>query len=107
VYAIAPPMSSTVGLAEQLLDDVDLVGNFRAAEDRDERPLRRVTAVAEELQLFLDEEADDARLALHGLRDAERAGVLAVGGANASLTYTSPSFASWRANFGSFFSSSL
>ena len=68
-------------LPSSCFDDVDLVGDLRAAEDRDERALRVADGVAEELQLLLDEEADHARLALHRLRHAERAGVLAVGGA--------------------------
>ena len=70
-----------VGLVQQRLDDVDLVGDLGAAEDRDERALAACHGVAEELQLLLDEEADRPRLALHHLRHAEGAGVLAVGGA--------------------------
>ena len=55
-----------VDLAEQILDHLDLVGDLGAAEDRDERPLRRLERVAEILQLLLHQQpgggllADDA-----------------------------------------------
>jgi hypothetical protein len=63
-----------------LLDDVDLVRDLGAAEDGDKRAFGSADGVTQELQLLLDQEANHSRLALHGLRDAERAGVLAVGG---------------------------
>ena len=57
VYAIAPPMSSRSTLREQILDDLDLVRDLRAAQDRDERPLRRFERVAEVAQLLLHQQS--------------------------------------------------
>ena len=37
---IAPPIEDRVGALEERLDHADLVGHLRAADDRDERPLR-------------------------------------------------------------------
>ena len=54
-----------VDLGDQVLDDADLVGDLGAAEDGHERPLRVLEGVAEELELLLDQEADDAGFALH------------------------------------------
>src|SRR5581483_9241350 len=76
-----PTDQQRITFTEELFDDVDLVGDLRAAEDRDERALRIGDGVAEELEFLLDEEPDDARLALHRLRHAERAGVFAMRGA--------------------------
>src|SRR5205807_4506473 len=61
--------------------DVDLVGDLRAAEDRDEGTLGIAVRVAQEFEFLLDEEPDGARLTLEGLGGAEGAGVLAVRGA--------------------------
>jgi len=46
-----------VDLAEHVLDDVDLVRHFRAAEDDDERPLRRLERVAEIAELLFHQES--------------------------------------------------
>ena len=40
VYAIAPPMSSASTRGHEVLDHLELVGHLRAAEHRDERPIR-------------------------------------------------------------------
>ena len=70
-----------VGFAEQLLDDIDFVGDFGPAEDRDERPRGFGDGFAQKFQFLLNQKPDRARLALQRLRHAECAGVLAVGGA--------------------------
>ena len=51
VYAIAPPIRSASTLREQVLDHLELVGDLRAAEDRDERPVGIVKRLAEVLDL--------------------------------------------------------
>ena len=45
-----------------MLDERDLVGDFRPAEDRDERALRRLQDVAERIELRLHEQASRRRL---------------------------------------------
>ena len=45
-----------IDLAEHVLDDVDLVGDLRAADDRDERPLRLLERVPEVLELLLHQQ---------------------------------------------------
>ena len=70
-----------IDFGEEVLDDLELVGDFRAAEDRHERPLRRFEHVAEIFQLLLHEQAgrgvrQQARDGVHGrvraMRGAER-----------------------------------
>ena len=70
-----------VDLGDQVLDDADLVGDLLAAEDGHERPLRILDGVAEELELLLDQEPDDAGLAFHDRRNGVHGGVVPVGGA--------------------------
>ena len=65
--------------SEHVLDHVDLVGHFRAAEDRDERPLGRLQRVAEILQLLLHQQP--RRGPLHEMRDGLHRRVRAVRGA--------------------------
>ena len=56
-----------VHLGQQVLDDFDLVRHFRAAEDRDERPLRRFERVPEVAQLAFHQQA--RRRSLDVMRD--------------------------------------
>ncbi len=51
-----------VHFAEHVLDDVDLVRHLRAADDRDERPLRRLERVAQIFQLLLHQQARRRRV---------------------------------------------
>ena len=60
-----------VALAQEIFDHLDFVGNFRAAENCDERARGMSHGFAEEFQFLLDEETDHAGLALHGLRGTE------------------------------------
>ena len=62
VHAIAPPMISSIDLRQQLLDDVDLAGDLRAAEDRDERALGILERGAEILELLLHQQPATAGL---------------------------------------------
>ena len=56
-----------VDFREQILDDLDLVGHLRAAEDRHERPLRRLERVSEVAELLLHQQP--GRRARHVMRD--------------------------------------
>ena len=53
VYAIPPPMRSASHPVEQVVDHRQLVGDLRAAEDRDERPLGLLEHAREGLDLAL------------------------------------------------------
>ena len=66
-----------VDLAQQVLDDLDLVRDLRAAEDRDERAVGLLHRVAEVLQLLLHQEA--GRAFADGADDAVHRRVRAVG----------------------------
>ena len=68
-----------VHLAEHVLDDVDLVRDFRAAEYRDERPLRLLQRLPEVLQLFFHQQP--RRRLLEAVRDAFHRRVRAMRGA--------------------------
>ena len=95
-------------LPQQVLDDVDLVGDLGPAEDRHERPGGLGDGVAEELEFLLDQEADDAGLPCSAWADAERGGVLAVGGAEGVVDVDVAELGQLLGeSSGSFFSSSL
>src|SRR5690606_11425114 len=64
-----------VDLVEQVLDQLDLVGDLGPAEDRQERPLGVLERLAEVLELLLHEQARGAL----GQVDADHRGVGAVG----------------------------
>ena len=68
-----------VDLAEQVLDDVDLVGHLGAAEDRDERALGVVQRLAEIVDLLVHQQAGGGHR--HVLDHALGGGVGAVRGA--------------------------
>ena len=51
-----------IDLRKQVLDDVDLAGDLRSAEHRDEGALRRFEGAAEIGEFLLHQEAGDARL---------------------------------------------
>ncbi len=55
--------------AGQSLDDADLVGHLGPAEHHDERSGGVGDGVSQEIELLLDQEPDDAGLALHDLGD--------------------------------------
>ncbi len=78
---MAPPMSTCVADAQQVLDDVDLVRDFRSAEDGHERTLRLGDRVGEVLDFLGHQEPDDLGLAAHGLGHGVHRGVFAVAGA--------------------------
>ena len=63
---------------QQIADDVDLVGDFRPAQDGDERPLGIGERVGEVLHLFGDQEAHDLRFLAHRQRHGDHRRVLAV-----------------------------
>src|SRR5450759_3784863 len=68
-----------VNLAEQVLDDSDLVADFGAAEDGDEGALGVLQGAAQILQLFFHEQTGGGFL--HELRDANRGSMGTMGGA--------------------------
>ena len=70
-----------VALADEALDDADLVGHFRAAEDGDEGTHGVLHRTAQELELLLDEKAADGDGSKAVLRDARGGGVRAMRGA--------------------------
>ena len=51
-----------VALVEQVVDDLELVRDLRAAEHRDERSLGRLERVSHDLELLLNQEAADSGL---------------------------------------------
>ena len=70
-----------IALADEALDDADLVGDLRTAQDGDEGTHRVFHRAAEELQLLLDEEAADRDGSEAVLHDARGGGVSAMRGA--------------------------
>jgi hypothetical protein len=74
-----PADAHRVGLGEQVLEDLDLVGDLRAADEGDEGPRGVAERLAEVLDLLLDQEP--GRLLLHEPRHAGGRRVGAVGGA--------------------------
>lgn len=66
-----------VDLGQQVVDDLDLVGHLRAAEDRRERSGRRLEQVRQGDDLALHEQA---RVGRQELRDADRRGMRAMRG---------------------------
>ncbi len=68
-----------VDVADQVLQDFQLAGNFGAADDRHKGTLRFFQSQAEIVNFLLHQEAGDARSALgaHVLADDRRGGVLA------------------------------
>ena len=73
-----------VNFIQQVADDADLVADFGAAENGDERPLRMAQHLAQVLEFFLHEQA--GRGLLHEASDADRGGVSAMRGAE-SVVY--------------------
>ena len=69
-------MMQRVDAAEEVLDDLDLVRHLGAAQDRDERPLRRLERRAKVLEFVLHQEA--GRRLRQQLRHAFGRGVRAV-----------------------------
>ena len=68
-----------VGKLHQVLHHFDLVGNFRAAENRDERPLRIRNRLAEIREFLLHQQAGGGLA--HELRDAHNRSMRAMRGA--------------------------
>ena len=68
-----PPMISASTLFEQVLDDADLVADFGAAEDGDERLLGVLQGPAQILQFLFHEQSGGGFL--HELGDADGGGV--------------------------------
>ena len=76
VLAIPPPMTRMSTLVEEVLEDLDLVADLGAADDRRERLLGVLEELREDLDLALHQEA---RVGRQELRDADGRGVRAVG----------------------------
>jgi len=85
---------------EEVFDDVDLVGDFRAAEDRDERALRSANRVGQVLDFLFDEETADARFAGHRFRNGDHRSVGAVAGAERVVDVNVGEGGEFRGEFG-------
>lgn len=70
-----------VALVEKIVDDVELVGNFCAAQNRNEGTDGIFDCVAKELEFLLNQETADRNGSKTVLNDACRRGVSAVSGA--------------------------
>ena len=94
-----PADQDVVHSLQQVLDHADLVADLRPAEDRHERPLRRLQRLAEVLQLLLDQEAEHAvARAAAACGTSYMLTCLRWHVPNASLTYISPCAARPLAN---------
>ena len=71
-----PADEQRVDLGQQRLDDVDLAGDLRAAEDRDERPLRVLEGAVEVVDLLLHQQARDRRRQVLGHAFGGRVGAV-------------------------------
>ncbi len=91
---------------QQVVDDRDLVGHLRAAENRDQRPVGIVQHFGEVLHFLRHEEARGALASMNlhtpSVEECARCTL-----PKASLTYTSPSFANSCERASSFFVSPL